>query len=100
MQIREKDCALFRPKLDEGAIYDISKFQVVKTTVKNVAVIREFMVYFGPKTVLKKFASNLVSYPSTFFQFLDREKMSDYIDTDKYLIGMEVCYWSGNCRLS
>ena len=87
MQIRERDYNIFRDKLVEGNIYQISKFQISRAKGRNLVTMSEYMLYFTPGTIVKHLGNDPMPYPRYSFHFLDKEKMLPYINTDKYLVG-------------
>lgn len=79
--------------LIEGAVYHISKFQVMKTAAKNLSVMREFAIFFTSNTVIKLISDDPTPYPRHYFQYFDRDKMASDANSDKYLTGKKNFYY-------
>ena len=94
VQIRENDCEKFRDKLIEGSVYHLSRFQVTKATIQNLSTMRAFCIFFTSNTLLKLIPDDPTPYPRYYFQFLDRDKMASYANSDKYLIGKNSFFFS------
>ena len=90
MQVREKERNQFHEKLVEQGVYLISKFQVARAMARNLATMRDYMIYLTARTVVEVLENDPAAYPAQYFEFLDRDKMMPFVNTDNYLTGQNI----------
>ncbi|OMO69019.1 Nucleic acid-binding protein [Corchorus capsularis] len=86
VQITQRDAAKFRTMLNEGMLYQITRFQVVIPFMRNLCVSRKYAILFNKNTVVKPIPEDPTPYPRFYFEFASLERMNELANSDKYLI--------------
>ncbi|KAK6931642.1 DNA helicase Pif1-like [Dillenia turbinata] len=87
VHIKETDAHLFRTKLIEGSVYEISKFQFPRPKIRYMSICKELLILFNSVTKIREVQKNIDLYPHHYINFVSDGTLSHMANSNEYLIG-------------
>lgn len=85
--IRKHDIQQFKPKITEGIVYFIEKFNVIPSRDKYKVVDRKYMIQINKWTTIAETTYNVETIPYYCFEFCDFDCIKGKRNNDNCLIG-------------